>query len=136
MKLFFISFFLISSLFVFCNLYAEYYYGEIDSLKTDNDTLNLSPEEQFSAVIIEDFLGEEDDEDLQYFLEEEIFPIVKNSDKISFDKISTSLYLLHYILNGQEYNYIIQRFYDAVNQEVYFEKTLTSISALKIYINK
>ena len=107
-----------------------------DSVYVNNDSLNLAPEEVFSTTIINDFLGEENDEDLQSYLEEEIFPLVQNSDKISFDKISTSLYLLQYVLNNQEYYYIIQKFYDAKDEDIYYEKTQTQLNAIKIFINK
>ena len=107
-----------------------------DTLYNTADSINLSPEELFSSSLIEDFLGEESDEDLQYFLENDIYPLVKNSGKLSFDCLSNSIYLLQYVLNNQEYCYIIQKYYDVKNEEIYYEKTQTSVNLIKYFINK
>jgi|WetSurMetagenome_2_1015567.scaffolds.fasta_scaffold05239_4 hypothetical protein len=94
----------------------------------NEDTVQLSPQEVFSAVITEDFLDEVDD-DLQIYLEDEIFPLISSSEKISIDKISTSLYILSYDEKGERKNLLIQKFYNAKSDEIYFDRELISFDS-------
>ena len=99
----------------------------------ESDTIALSPEEIFSSTLVEDILQTGNDEDLKIYLEEEIYPLVSNSNKVTLDRVSASLYLLTYEDNGDDKNFIIQKFYSPVNFEVFFEKRETETNAINQY---
>jgi PBP1b-binding outer membrane lipoprotein LpoB len=99
----------------------------------ESDTITLSPEEIFSSTLVEDILQTGNDEDLKFYLEEEIYPLVSNSNKVTLDRISASLYLLTYEDNGDDKNFIIQKFYSPVNFEVFFKKRETETNAINQY---
>ena len=75
----------------------------------ESDTIALSPEELFSSTLVDDILHTGGDEDLKIYLEEEIYPLVSNSNKVTFDRISASLYLLTYNNNEVDKNIVIQK---------------------------
>ena len=99
----------------------------------ESDTIVLSPEEIFSSTLVEDILQTGNDEDLKIYLEEEIYPLVSNSNKVTLDRVSASLYLLTYEDNGDDKNFIIQKFYSPVNFEVFFKKRETETNAINQY---
>jgi len=101
--------------------------------KDEGDTISLSPEELFSSTLLEDILQSGEDEDLKNYLEEVIYPIVSNSTKVTLDRISASLYLLTYDENGVQKNFILQKFYNPSNLEMYFEKIETETNAADQY---
>ena len=89
--------------------------------KTDEDTTTLSPQEAFSSALVNDIL-DVDDEDLQIYLEEEFYPQLSKLDKVTIEKISTSVYILTYFENDKEKNYLIQKWYNPVTDEIIFDK--------------
>ena len=98
------------------------------------DTTALSPQEAFSSVLTDDFIDEGNDEDLQIYLEDEIFPIISGTNKLTFNKISSAMYLLSYTENGENKNLLIQKYYDAQKDEVFFDKEFVNFDAKKIFI--
>jgi hypothetical protein len=100
--------------------------------ENDADTTALTPEEAFSQAMV-NILNTED-EDLQNYLEDEIYPIVKNSNKITIDNISSSLFLLQYVENGTQKNILIQKFYDLEKDEYFFEKREVQNDAIKQFV--
>ena len=100
----------------------------------ESDTIALSPEEIFSSTLVEDILQTGSDEDLKIYLEEEIYPLVSNSNKVTLDRVSASLYILTFDDNGVDKNFIIQKFYSPVNFEVFFEKRETETDAINQYL--
>lgn len=98
----------------------------------ETDTTALTPEEAFSSAMVG--ILNTDDEDLQNYLEDEIYPIVKNSNKITIDKISSSLFLLQYVENGNQKNILIQKFYDLDKDEFFFEKREVQSDAVKQFL--
>ena len=101
--------------------------------KDESDTISLSPEELFSSTLLEDILQSGEDDDLRNYLEEEIYPIVTNSTKVTIDRISASLYLLSYDENGVQKNFILQKFYNPSSLEMYFEINETESNAVDQY---
>ena len=97
------------------------------------DTTALSPEEAFSSALVNDIL-KTDDEDLQNYLEDEIFPAVKNSNKVTIDKISSSLFLLQYTDSGNQKNILLQKFYNPDKDEFFFEKREVQFDAVKQFL--
>ena len=90
----------------------------------DSDT-TMTAEETFSSALVQNIMGEEGDDDLQFYLEEHIFPIVSKSGKISLERVSSSVYLLSYDENGIMKNLLIRKFYNPVKDEFVFEKSET-----------
>ena len=99
----------------------------------DSDTTALPPEEAFSSAMVNNILDVYDEE-LQVFLEDSIFPVVSKSEKITMDKISSSLFLLQYFENGNAKNILIQKFYNSPEDEFFFEKREVQFDALKQFI--
>lgn len=99
--------------------------NETDSVMTDA--------EEFSSSLVQDILGEED-VNLQIYLEEEIFPIVSKSKKITLDRISSSIYLLGFDDNGTLRNFMIQKSYNPETGDFVFEKTEIPTSAQKQFV--
>ncbi len=98
-----------------------------------DDTTSLSPQEAFSYVLVNQVLNS-DDEDLELFLENEIFPLVSKSEKVTVDEISSSLFLLTYFEGDVEKNLLIQKFYNPVKDEVTFVKSETSLTPKKQFL--
>ncbi len=98
-----------------------------------DDTTSLSPQEAFSYVLVNQILNS-DDEDLELFLENEIFPVVSKSEKVTIDEISSSLFILTYFEGDVEKNLLIQKFYNPVKDEVTFVKSETSITPKKQFL--
>lgn len=98
----------------------------------DADT-NMTKEEVFSSTLVQDIAGDEN-EDLQYYLEEVIYPMVSKSNKVTLDKISGSLYLLSYDDNGTMKNLLIQEYYSPVKDEMIFDKIETQSNAVKQFV--
>ena len=98
------------------------------------DTVQLTPAELFSNALCDNFLNETDDEDLQIYLEEEIFPLVSKSDKVTIDKLSVSMYLLSYTEGNESKNILIQKNYNPKIDEIYFLKEVVTFDAKKYYI--
>lgn len=132
--------FLISSAFYSCNKETGTNKNSTESRKqtdevteTETDSV-MTPEEIFSSSLVQDIMGEEEDIDLQIYLEEQIYPLVSKSDKITLDKISSSLYLVSYRENGIMRNFILQKFYNPLKDEFLFEKTDTQLNAVKQFL--
>jgi|WetSurMetagenome_2_1015567.scaffolds.fasta_scaffold603648_1 hypothetical protein len=102
-------------------------------VEDDADTTSLSPEESFSQALVNNILDTED-EDLQVYLEDEIYPLVKSSNKVTIDNISSSLYLLQYDDKGNTKNILIQKFYNPEKDDFFFEKREVQNDAIKQFI--
>jgi len=110
--------------------------NNLDSSNTVNeteDTTSLSPQEAFSFVLVNQILNS-DDEDLELFLESEIYPLVSKSEKVTIDEISSSMYILTYFEGDTEKNLLIQKFFNPVKDEVIFIKSETSLTPKKQFL--
>ncbi|MBK6772624.1 MAG: hypothetical protein IPG78_10995 [Ignavibacteria bacterium] len=105
--------------------------NEITESETDSV---MTPEEIFSSSLVQDIIGDDEDIELQIYLEEQIYPLVSKSNKITIDKISSSLYLLSYEESGVMKNFILQKFYNPVKDEFVFDKTETQLNAFKQFV--
>lgn len=127
---------IVSVIFTSCNKDTPPKQTSNDNPKTeitdegDTDS-TMTVEEIFSSALVQNILGDESDEDLQIYLEEIIYPLVSKSNKVTMDKISSSLYLLSYDENGVMKNYMIQKFYNPGKDEFVFEKKETQTDAVK-----
>ena len=105
--------------------------NEITESETDSV---MTQEEIFSSSLVQDIIGDDEDIELQIYLEEQIYPIVSKSNKITIDKVSSSLYLLSYEESGIIKNFILQKFYNPVKDEFVFDKTETQINSFKQFV--
>lgn len=106
-----------------------------ENQEEDNDSDSaMTSEESFSSALVEDIMGENDDVDLQYYLEEQIYPLISKSDKVTIDRISSSLYLLSYNESGVMKNFLLQKFYNPVKDEIVFEKNETQLNTVKQFV--
>lgn len=105
--------------------------NEITESETDSV---MTPEEIFSSSLVQDIIGDDEDIELQIYLEEQIYPLVSKSNKTTIDKISSSLYLLSYEESGVMKNFILQKFYNPVKDEFVFDKTETHINSFKQFV--
>ena len=105
--------------------------NEITESETDSV---MTQEEIFSSSLVQDIIGDDEDIELQIYLEEQIYPLVSKSNKTTIDKISSSLYLLSYEESGVMKNFILQKFYNPVKDEFVFDKTETQINSFKQFV--
>lgn len=106
---------------------------ETQNEESDTDTA-MTAAESFSSALVEDIMGENEDMELQYYLEEQIYPLISKSEKVTIDRISSSLYLLSYDENGVIKNYLIQKFYNPAKDEIFFEKSETQLNSVKQFV--
>ena len=131
---------IICSVFISCDKETKTDQSSSKSDKTANENSEsetdsiMTPEEIFSSSLVQDIIGEDDDIELQIYLEEQIYPIVSKSNKITIDKVSSSLYLLSYEESGVMKSFILQKFYNPVKDEFVFDKTETQLNAFKQFV--
>lgn len=99
----------------------------------ESDTTALTPQEALSTTLIEDIMNTED-EDLAAYIEDEIYPIVSKSQRVTIEKLSASLYLLQYESGGTDKYLLIQKFYNPTTDEMTFTKTETSLTPQKQFL--
>ncbi len=88
---------------------------------------NLTPEEKFSTSIMTDFLDELDDEDLQGFLEDEVFKFSNNYTGAAVIGLTSSTWLLTLEKDNSTKNYIIQKYVDFKTNDYYFTMNETGM---------
>ena len=131
---------IICSVFISCDKETKTDQSSSKSDKTANENSEsetdsiMTPEEIFSSSLVQDIIGDDEDIELQIYLEEQIYPLVLKSNKITIDKISSSLYLLSYEESGIIKNFILQKFYNPVKDEFVFDKTETQINSFKQFV--
>ncbi|MBS1492120.1 MAG: hypothetical protein JST55_01335 [Bacteroidetes bacterium] len=103
------------------------------TVANDDADTNMSKEEIFSSTLVQDIAGDEN-EDLEMYLEEVIYPMVSKSNKVTLEKISGSVYLLSYDDNGTMKNLLIQEYYSPAKDEMVFDKTETTTNAVKQFV--
>ena len=98
-----------------------------------SDTMALTPKEALSATLLEDIMNQSDD-DLADYIQEEIYPLVLKSQRVTMERLSASLYLLQYESSGTDKYLLIQKFYNPQSDEVTFTKTETTITPQKQFL--
>jgi len=103
-------------------------------IEQEDDTTSLSPSESFGAALTQNILNDDTEVELEAYLSEIIFPLIVTSEKVTIDKISSSLYLLKYWDNKSEKNLLIEKFYNPKTDEISFEYTETSLNSKKQFL--
>lgn len=100
-----------------------------DTPVDDNAPLdtNLTPEEKFSSSVMVDFLDDAEDEDLEGFLEDEVFKFSSNYTGAAVIGLSPSTWLLSLEKDNTTKNYLIQKYVDFKTNEYYFKMNETSL---------
>jgi len=104
-----------------------------ENSEDEEDTTVMTPAEIFSDALTTNILNDYD-ESLQIYLEETIYPVASKSNKVTIDRISSSLYLLQYEEGGNLKNVLIQKFYNPVKDEFFFEKRDVQSDAVKQFL--
>ena len=102
---------------------------------TPADT-NLTPEEKFSSSVMVDFLDDAEDEDLEGFLEDEVFKFSANYTGAAVIGLSPSTWLLALEKDNSTKNYLIQKFVDFKTNEYYFRMNETSLKIPDVITQK
>src|SRR5258706_6013616 len=97
---------------------------------------NLTPEEKFSGSIMTDFLDDAEDEDLEGFLEDEVFKFSANYTGAAVIGLSPSTWLLSLEKDNSTKNYLIQRYVDFKSNEYYFRMNETTLKIPDAVIQK
>lgn len=117
--------------------------GKDTKQETENpeDTI-MSPEEKFSTSITEDFLDAPEDEDLQAYLEDELFnKYSKDFRGASLMQLTNTIWFVSLETNNTTKNFLLQKFVDFNSNDYYFvlkETTLTGadvISSANLFRN-
>ena len=89
---------------------------------------NLTPEEKFSSSVMDDFLDNAEDDDLQGFLEDEVYTkYAGNFTGAAVIGLTPSTWLLALEKDNTTKNFLIQRFVDFKSNEYYYRMNETSI---------
>jgi len=97
-----------------------------DTIENPEDT-NMTPEERFSTSIMSDFLNDSEDEDLQGFLEDEVFKYSDTYTGAALVEMTPSTWLLSLEKNNSSKNYIIQKYVDFHTNDYYFRMNETNL---------
>ena len=94
----------------------------------------MSPEEKFSTSITEDFLDAPEDEDLQAYLEDELFnKYSKDFRGASLMQLTNTIWFVSLETNNTTKNFLLQKFVDFNSNDYYFvlkETTLTNADVI------
>ncbi|MBI5402688.1 MAG: hypothetical protein HY959_04765 [Ignavibacteriae bacterium] len=101
----------------------------------ESDTTVMTPAEIFSDALTTNILNDYDEE-LQVYLEETIYPLASKSSKATIDRVSSSLYLFQYEEGGNTRNILIQKFYNPLKDEYFFEKRDVQSDAVKQFLKQ
>lgn len=102
--------------------------------QSSEDTTEMTPAEAFASALVQDILNEENEPELEDFLTDNIYPKLSGSQKVTIDRISSSLFLLKYYEGTTEKNILIQKYYNPKEDEIYFESAETSTNNLKQFL--
>lgn len=97
---------------------------------------NLTTEEKFSTSVMVDFLDSAEDEDLEGFLEDEVFKFSQSYTGAAVISLSPSTWLLALEKDNSTKNYIIQKFVDFKTNEYYFRMNETGLKLTDAILQK
>ena len=97
---------------------------------TEQTEAALSPEEALSTSLVQGILAAED-EDLESFIENELYGELKSAGKVTIDRLSSSVFLIEFEKGGIRTTYIIRKYYDPSKEEFFFEKANSDSDILK-----
>jgi hypothetical protein len=98
-----------------------------DTIENPEDS-TMTPEEQFSTSIMSDFLDDSDDEDLQDYLETEIYKYAQNYNGVSVIELSPSTWFVSFEKDGNNKNFILQKYIDFKSTDAYFRMKETNLT--------
>lgn len=115
-------FFLLVPLFISCSDKQQAGNPEGQVSEQDEGDMPLTKEEIFSASLVQGIMGEEDDPDLEQYIEQSLFAELSGSKAVTMDRLSSSMYLVEYEQGGQMKRFIIRKYYFPAGDEYKFER--------------
>jgi hypothetical protein len=128
------TFFLILVVLSACKKAPEKVNNE-DINSNSEDTVSLTPAQNFAITLVEDFIYE-DDPELETFLEEVIYPLVAKAEKVTIDKLSDTAYLITYYQEGFEKSILIEKYFSPSKEETFFEYKEIKYSRQNSFLNR
>lgn len=135
----YLNFILIFSLFAFLSCSKEDKQQNQKSPKQEDienpsDTL-MTPEEKFSSSIMIDFLDSSEDEDLEGYLQDELFKYSKDYRGASVLQLTNSTWFVSLQNNNETKNFLLQKFVDFSSNDYYFVLKETSLTISDIILS-
>ena len=90
-----------------------------EDIENSSDTL-MSPEEKFSSSIMIDFLDSLDDEDLEGYLQDELFKYSKDYRGASVIQLTNSTWFVSLQNSTSIKNFLLQKYVDFSSNDYYF----------------
>ena len=139
----YLNFILIFSLFVLLSCSKEDKQQNQKSVKQETkeeeienpgDT-SMTPEEKFSSSIMIDFLDSSDDDDLDAYLQDELFKYSKDYRGASVIQLTNSTWFVSLQNNTMTKNFILQKFVDFNSNDYYFVLKETQLTISDIIVS-
>lgn len=110
-------------LFASCNKNETETAGDPEFQSSGLQDTSLSPQESLSISLVQGILGEDDEPELEEFIEQNLYEELKKSSKVTIDRVSTSEYAIEYELGGEKKVYLFRKYYDPQKDEFVFART-------------
>lgn len=104
-----------------------------EDVENPADTI-MSPEEKFSSSIMIDFLDSSDDEDLDGYLQDELFKYSKDYRGASVVQLTSSTWFVSLQNNTSVKNFILQKYVDFSSNDYYFVLKETNLTVSDIIV--
>jgi hypothetical protein len=104
-----------------------------EDIENPSDTL-MTPEEKFSSSIMIDFLDSSEDEDLEGYLQDELFKYSKDYRGASVIQLTNSTWFVSLQNNTSTKNFILQKYVDFNSNDYYFVLKETNLTVSDIIV--
>ena len=104
-----------------------------EDVDNPSDTL-MTPEEKFSSSIMIDFLDSSEDEDLEGYLQDELFKYSKDYRGASVIQLTNSTWFVSLQSNTNTKNFILQKYVDFGSNDYYFVLKETNLTVSDIIV--
>ncbi|MCE1164400.1 MAG: hypothetical protein LWX07_03245 [Bacteroidetes bacterium] len=101
---------------------------------SDTDTTEMTPAEIFAEALVQNVMNDEDEPELEDYIAGALYAKLSASQKVTIDRISSSLFIIKYFENGTEKNLLLQKYYNPKEDEIYFESSETQFSNTKLFL--
>ncbi len=123
--------YLFAFVFLICSCRSDNNAGnDKESEESEQTDAQLTPEETLSTSLVQGILGIED-EDLESFIESELYSEIKSGSKVAIDRLSSSVFMIEFEKSGSRKAYIVRKYYDPSKEEFLFEKSVVDSDILK-----
>lgn len=88
----------------------------------DRDT-TLTAEEILSTSLVQGLLGEDNEPELEEFIEVDLYGELKSSKSVTMERVSSSAFLIEFEKDGNMKSYLLKKFYDPQKEDYFFIKS-------------